>query len=324
MVAGGRGPLPRRRAGLAATEPAARLRRPGQATARPRGRRAPRRSTRPRRPAISSVSRSGWMRSSRIESASSSRAFGHLVGEHRRRRRTGARGRGGGRCTSAGAVSVRRSLRAARRGRRTGPAAARRSGPGPGARGRAATSPSRQRRASGTARAPRRTSLHDRLAERQRDHQRREGERAAEQRVVEHRHLDHHAAHALGRRGGDLERGVGAERRARDDGLARRRGGRAARRPARRSAASSTRHMSTRAVGARRGRAGRASRRGCRARRAPSASGRCIFCEAAGRAAGRTVRGSPRRPSSVVSAERGAPFRAAKCWPSDIQRTRQP
>ena len=41
---------------------------------------------------------------------------------------------------------------------------------------------------------------------RQRDHQRREGDRAADQRVVEHRHLDHHAAQALGRQRGDLER----------------------------------------------------------------------------------------------------------------------
>jgi putative intracellular protease/amidase len=42
--------------------------------------------------------------------------------------------------------------------------------------------------------------------------QRRERERAAEQRVVQHRHLDHHPTHALRRQRGDLERGVGAQR----------------------------------------------------------------------------------------------------------------
>ena len=48
-----------------------------------------------------------------------------------------------------------------------------------------------------------------------RDHQRRERDRAGEQRVVEHRHLDHHAAHAGGRERGDLERGVRARARCR-------------------------------------------------------------------------------------------------------------
>ena len=46
----------------------------------------------------------------------------------------------------------------------------------------------------------RRTSRISRLAGGQGEHQRREGDRAAEQRVVEHRHLDDHAAQALGRR----------------------------------------------------------------------------------------------------------------------------
>ena len=51
------------------------------------------------------------------------------------------------------------------------------------------------------------------------DEQRGERERAAQQRVVEHGHLDQQAADALGRRGGGLERGVGAERRAAHDRL---------------------------------------------------------------------------------------------------------
>ena len=64
-----------------------------------------------------------------------------------------------------------------------------------------------------------RERLHHRLADRQRDHQRRERDRAGEQRVVEHRHLDHHPAQPLGRERRDLERRVRAERRAADDGL---------------------------------------------------------------------------------------------------------
>ena len=60
---------------------------------------------------------------------------------------------------------------------------------------------------------------HQRLAEAQRDHQRRERERAGQQRAVEHRHLDHHAAQAVGRERGRLERRVGAQRRPQHDGL---------------------------------------------------------------------------------------------------------
>ena len=103
--------------------------------------------------------------------------------------------------TSAGGVKVRRSVAVRRDARRrTGPAARRRSGPGPGA-----ACPGRRRRATargspGSARATPLDDAHDRLAERQRDHQRREGERAAQQRVVEHGHLDDHAAQALGGR----------------------------------------------------------------------------------------------------------------------------
>ena len=68
------------------------------------------------------------------------------------------------------------------------------------------------------ARGPR-EQLHHRLAERERDEQRREGERAPQQRVVEHRHLDHHPAQPLGRHRGDLERRVGAQRGAHHDRL---------------------------------------------------------------------------------------------------------
>jgi hypothetical protein len=40
----------------------------------------------------------------------------------------------------------------------------------------------------------------------------REGERAGDERVVEHGHLDDQAAYTLGRQNGGLERRVGAER----------------------------------------------------------------------------------------------------------------
>ena len=61
--------------------------------------------------------------------------------------------------------------------------------------------------------------LHDGLPERQRDQDRSEGERAREQGVVEHGHLDDHPAQALRCGGGDLQGGVGPERGAHDDGL---------------------------------------------------------------------------------------------------------
>jgi hypothetical protein len=60
---------------------------------------------------------------------------------------------------------------------------------------------------------------HDGGAERQPEHQRREGDRAADQRVVEHGHLDHHAAQPLRRQRRDLERRVRAQRGPEDDGL---------------------------------------------------------------------------------------------------------
>ena len=144
---------------------------------------------------------------------------------------------------------------AARCGRRTGPGARRRPAPGPGARCRARCRAATA--AAAPARAPAWTSAHHRLAEAQRDHQRREGERAAEQRVVEHRHLDHHAAQPLGRQRGRLERGVGAQRGAAARPPRRPRGGRAARSPARRRTSSSS---TTCRAGGRscRGRAGRA------------------------------------------------------------------
>jgi len=53
---------------------------------------------------------------------------------------------------------------------------------------------------------------HRALAYGQRDEQRRERERAPQQGVVEHWHLDHHPAQPLGVGVCDLERGVGAER----------------------------------------------------------------------------------------------------------------
>jgi hypothetical protein len=63
----------------------------------------------------------------------------------------------------------------------------------------------------GATRAPRAAS---RASKGEPDEQRRERDRAAEQRVVEHGHLDHEALDAIGGAGGRLERGVGAERRA--------------------------------------------------------------------------------------------------------------
>jgi hypothetical protein len=64
-----------------------------------------------------------------------------------------------------------------------------------------------------------REALVQRLPEGEADEERREEDRAREQRVVEHRHLDDHAPEALGRRRGDLERRVGPQRRAPDHGL---------------------------------------------------------------------------------------------------------
>ena len=52
----------------------------------------------------------------------------------------------------------------------------------------------------------------DRSPEREAHQQRREGDGAAEQRVVEHGHLDQHALHPLRCGGGGLERHVGAQR----------------------------------------------------------------------------------------------------------------
>ena len=60
---------------------------------------------------------------------------------------------------------------------------------------------------------------HDGLADGEGDRERREGDRAGQQRVVEHGHLDHHPAQPGGRERGDLERRVRAERRAADDRL---------------------------------------------------------------------------------------------------------
>ena len=54
--------------------------------------------------------------------------------------------------------------------------------------------------------------LHRRLAEREREQQRGEGGGAGRDRVVEHGHLDHHPAQALGCDRGQLERDVGSER----------------------------------------------------------------------------------------------------------------
>ncbi len=57
-----------------------------------------------------------------------------------------------------------------------------------------------------------RKQLHRGLAEGECDEQRGEGQGAAEQAVVEHRHLDHQPLQSLGVGRGDLEGGVGAQR----------------------------------------------------------------------------------------------------------------
>ena len=100
---------------------------------------------------------------------------------------------------------------------------------GPGSwRTVSSTDVEQQRPAAGGHRAgAARDHAHDPLAEGQRDQQRREGDRDTEQRVVEHGHLDDHAAHALRRERGRLERGVGAQRRTRRGPPRRPRGGRA-------------------------------------------------------------------------------------------------
>jgi len=71
-----------------------------------------------------------------------------------------------------------------------------------------------QQRADAAGDHPRaaRDEAHDGLAEGQGDHQRREGDRAGQQRVVEHGHLEHHAADALRRAHRGLEARVGAQR----------------------------------------------------------------------------------------------------------------
>ena len=61
------------------------------------------------------------------------------------------------------------------------------------------------------------THLEERAAEAQAEQHRREGQRGAEQRVVEHGHLDQQRPGAIGIGDGELERGVGAERGAADD-----------------------------------------------------------------------------------------------------------
>ena len=74
----------------------------------------------------------------------------------------------------------------------------------------------------GAARHEPRAAAHQagyRRAEGEAHEQRREGDRAAEQRVVEHRHLDQHALHPLRRGRGRLQRCVRAERGAADHRL---------------------------------------------------------------------------------------------------------
>ena len=117
---------------------------------------------------------------------------------------------------------------AARPGRRRGPGAPRRRASGPGSPSRAScrraasSRGARRRAAAPMARAtgaPKVSPTSSGV----------KAMRAAEQRVVQHGHLDQEPLHAVGRRRGGLERGVGAQRRAADAPPGRRRGGRAAR-----------------------------------------------------------------------------------------------
>ena len=143
-----------------------------------------------RNAASSSSSRSGLIRHSRIELASIRRAFGQLLGEHPRVRE---------RVQRVGVVAdhQRRLLHPhplvvmRRRGARgTGPRAPRPRAPGPGGASRARCR--RMKLVRGIRLATAATRLQQRLAEAQPEQDRGEDRADREQRVVQHRHLDHH------------------------------------------------------------------------------------------------------------------------------------
>ena len=159
--------------------------------------------------------------------------------------------------TSAGAVMARRRLDERRDPAEEQPVhdrapSSRRAGRGCRARSRPRTA----RRRAGSGGSPARSAVDGERQEPGGEHQRREGEDPGLDRVVEDRHLDDQPAHPLGRDVGDLERDVGAQRRAADDRLLGARGGRAAPPPARRTR-SSSRPAGRRAGRSGRGRAGR-------------------------------------------------------------------
>ena len=151
------------------------------------------------------------MRSSRIELACTSRASGSSATSASE----SLKGWTGSRwwpMTSAGAVSVRRSVLCGAVRPKNRPCRTAALGPGSWRIVSRARSASSGAAPDGTWRAAARDQAHDGLAEAQRDHERREGDRAAQQRVVEHRHVDDHAADALGRVHRGLERRVGPQR----------------------------------------------------------------------------------------------------------------
>ena len=235
--------------------------------------------------AISSVSRRGATRSSSSELASSRRAFGSSAASIPASE-NGCTMSYWWPITSAGAVNVA-PLLARRRGAPEEQALQH-----GGARLRVLADPVEQdvelprQPAARHAAGREGQRAHAALARGQREHQRREGDRAAEQRVVEHRHLDHHPAHPLGRLRGHLERDVRAQRGAQHDRL-----GLVQVVEQRHHLAAERRHrvapLVARPVGARRGRAGRASRRGGRAPPARAPATRACAGRTAGRAAAR-------------------------------------
>ena len=250
---------------------------------------------RPGTSAISSVRRSGRRRSSTSESASSRRAVGQLVGEHAR---VGERVHRVAPVAEheRGIVNVRRSLRWRRDASKEQSLQQRAAG------ARFLADDVEQdvavravaRRAGPRAR-PRASSLHHRLAERQRDQQRRERERR--RRAARCRARASRSPCRAGARGlrGDLQRGVRAERGAHHGGLARSRGGPSARRICSREDRHRVAPHVARAVGARRGRAGRRVITRLPRAASASASGRCICWESSSpwtRISGRAAAGA--------------------------------
>ena len=164
-----------------------------------------------RNAAISSVSRSGARRSSTIELACSSRPFGSSSASMPASE-NGWIMSNWWPITSVGASNVRRSSRCGAVRPKNRPWMTAALGSGSWRTQSSRMSACHGSRRAGTSRAVARHEPGGRGAERQPQHQRRERDRGAEQRVVEHGHLDHHAAQALGRQRGDLERRVGAQR----------------------------------------------------------------------------------------------------------------